>query len=57
VTRDVGLTLLSAWLSCWAAEERALAAAARNHDLPPAEIREHLAAIARERDGLRPLLS
>jgi hypothetical protein len=56
VTHEAAVSLLAAWLSCWAAEERALAAAGSAHILSGPMIREHAALIQREREQLRPLL-
>jgi len=56
MTRTTAVSLLAAWLSCWAAEERALAAAGEARILGGQTIREHRATIQRERELLRPLL-
>lgn len=57
MTREVAVSLLEAWLACWAAEERALDAAARARLMAPAAIGSHLAQIRHEREQLRPLLT
>jgi hypothetical protein len=56
MTREVSLALLAAWLASWAAEERALSCAARDHMLTPVEVREHLDHIRDEREQVRALL-
>ena len=56
MTRETAMGLLAVWLASWAAEERALDAAARAHDLPAVEIRAHLDTIRREREQLHPFL-
>jgi hypothetical protein len=56
VTHELALSLLAGWLASWAAEERALAAAAVANLMPRAAIVSHRALIKREREQLAPLL-
>jgi hypothetical protein len=56
MTRELAVSLLAAWLASWAAEERALAAAAVANLMPPSAIGSHRALLKREREQLVPLL-
>ncbi len=57
VRREVATALLAAWLACWAAEEHALQAAARDHSMSPAAVERHLQTVRSERAQVRALLS
>jgi hypothetical protein len=57
MTRELSISLLAAWLASWAAEERALDAAARANIFSAVTIGDHLALIRREREQLSPLLA
>ena len=56
MTRELGLSLLAAWLVSWATEERALDAAARANLLSAPAIATHLARLRLEREQVAPLL-
>ena len=56
VTYELTLTLFTAWLASWAAEERALHSAGLAKLMSPAAIATHLGLIKRERDQLGALL-
>jgi hypothetical protein len=55
MTREVALSLLSAWLASWATEGRALDAAGRANLLSPTTIAMHLAQLRLEREQVVPL--
>jgi hypothetical protein len=57
VTRELSISLQAAWFASWAAEERALAAAACARILPPAAVVDHLARMRSERERLSSLLA
>jgi hypothetical protein len=56
IRREVALPLLAAWLTSWAAEERALSCAERDHMLSSGEIRRHRETMRHEREQVGRLL-
>jgi hypothetical protein len=57
MTRELGLSLLAAWLVSWATEERALDAAARANLLSAPAVATHLAHLRLEREQVPQLFS
>jgi hypothetical protein len=55
--RATARRLLAAWFASWAAEEHALASAARDGMLSSGAVRRHLDRIHVERDRVRSLLA